>query len=469
MSGGAVPQGGAAAGASEIPVLVISYHFPPDTAVGGKRAARFCHYLPSFGIRPVVLTAREESYPSVDRSFPLPPGLRIERAGVLSMPGDWYVAFKGRSRRPAADGNAPQRAPTDAGSAGAPAEGDGGFLRRNALALLDFPDERWGWYWPAVRTGAGVVRRERIRAVVSSAPPWTSHLVAGRLAHRFDLPWIADFRDLWLDSRNIRGKVPRWRLRLEGSLLASWMRRASLVLCSTDASTEALAAQFPNEPPAKFVTLTGGFDGAVSAAPPAPGPKLVLHTGTLYSGRTVDTLCHAVARLIETRRVSARDFKLVFLGSKDPRIEAAARAATPELFQRGCIEFRPPVAWAEAQQALQDASVLLVVQGNHPVAIPAKFYEYLQTGKPVLALVCEGALSRMVESTGIGVWADSGDVGAIADGLEAALRMAPRSGDQLASLSRQFHYGSLTARLAEHIRTAIAERGASRGSDGRSG
>ncbi len=101
MSGATRPAGATAAvGAPELSVLFVTYHFPPDTAVGGKRAARFCHYLPALGIRPVVLTAREECYASVDPSFPPPSGLRIERTGVLRMPGDWYVALKRRVRGP---------------------------------------------------------------------------------------------------------------------------------------------------------------------------------------------------------------------------------------------------------------------------------------------------------------------------------------------------------------------------------
>ena len=39
-------------------VLLISYHFPPDTAVGALRCAAFAKYLPSLGWQPYVLTVR---------------------------------------------------------------------------------------------------------------------------------------------------------------------------------------------------------------------------------------------------------------------------------------------------------------------------------------------------------------------------------------------------------------------------
>ena len=37
-------------------VLVISYHFTPDAAVGAVRSAKFAKYLPQFGWEPIILT-----------------------------------------------------------------------------------------------------------------------------------------------------------------------------------------------------------------------------------------------------------------------------------------------------------------------------------------------------------------------------------------------------------------------------
>lgn len=444
---------------SDIPVLFVAYHFPPDAAVGGKRAAGFCRYLPAFQIRPLVVTVKEQFYGGVDTSFPLSAGLQIERTDVHSTPADWYTTWKRRLIGSPHDiGQA--RTPGD-GQSAPPSEPDAaGFLRRNALSLLDIPDAYWGWYWPAVRASSRIIRRERVRAVISSSPPLTPHLIAGHLARKFKLPWIADFRDVWLDLWNTYRRIPQWRKRLDLALQDSWVRRADLVLCSTDASRDVFVEHYSKEPPAKFVTLTNGFDDIATATtqqPLAPGLQLVLHTGNLYGGRTVDTLCQAVAELVDSKRVNASTFKLLFLGNKDARIEAAARATTPDLFLSGCVEFRPAVPWAEAQRAVSGATVLLVVQGGQPVAVPAKFYEYLQTGKPIFALVCEGALSRMIESAGAGSWSDPRDVSRIADTLYAALRMPQRTAEQQAAISNRFHYRSLTAQLSEHIRRVTRE------------
>ena len=446
---------------SAIPVLFVTFHFPPDVEVGGKRAAFFCKHLPHFGVRPIVLTVKEQLYPKTDASFPLPPSLQVERTDLHRTPADWYMGAKRRLIASRREGQR-QDQPTVGPKVGSN-QREATSLRRSLLALLDIPDSYWGWYWPAVRAGARLVRRHRPHAIVSTAPPYTSHLIAGHLAKKFGIAWIADYRDLWLDL-DVWGwsrRVPVWRDRLDHWLERAWIHRASLVTSTTDASAEVLASRYPDEPAAKFVTLTNGFD---DGAPPTvsqratPGSQLVLHSGTLYGGRTVDTLCLAIAELVRSKRVDPKDFKLLFLGNNKPSIEAAARARTPELFENGCIEFRPPVPWAEAQRIAQEASALLVVQGDHPIAIPAKFYEYLQVGKPIFALVREGALSRMMESTRVGFWAEPEDVSRIAEGLYATLRMPDRSAADAAAISERFHYRVLTARLAEHIHRVTQAR-----------
>ena len=64
------------------------------------------------------------------------------------------------------------------------------------------------------------------------------------------------------------------------------------------------------------------------------------------------------------------------------------------------VEFRPPVSWKAAQAELAAADMLLV-QGDHPTAIPAKFFEYLQTGKPILGIGQGGALKDIIEDHGV--------------------------------------------------------------------
>ena len=137
---------------TSLPVLVVSYIFPPVGEVGAKRIASFCRYLPDAGIRPIVLTAQEKYYRYPDSSSLPPAGIRTERTVVWQTPLDLYRRWKTR------DGNPSTNGPT----ADTPRiQKSPGILQRHALALLQTPDPYWGWYFPAVEAGKKLIEQDR--------------------------------------------------------------------------------------------------------------------------------------------------------------------------------------------------------------------------------------------------------------------------------------------------------------------
>ena len=45
-----------------------------------------------------------------------------------------------------------------------------------------------------------IVRHHNVRAIYSTSPVPTAHLIARVLKWMTDLPWVADFRDLWTED-----------------------------------------------------------------------------------------------------------------------------------------------------------------------------------------------------------------------------------------------------------------------------
>jgi hypothetical protein len=110
-----------------------------------------------------------------------------------------------------------------------------------------------------------------------------------------------------------------------------------------------------------------------------------------------------------------------------------------------------------AQQELWAADLLLLFQGSYQAQVPAKFYEYLQVGKPILAVARKGALTDLIESTGAGLWADADDPGAIATRLLEAFQLPSHGTNEVMRIwSGRFHYRSLAGALATWIRELIS-------------
>jgi hypothetical protein len=68
---------------------MICWAFPPDAQVGALRVARFCKYLPEFGIAPIVLTMQDSFRQSIDKSLSAITDIRIERTEIETTPLDW--------------------------------------------------------------------------------------------------------------------------------------------------------------------------------------------------------------------------------------------------------------------------------------------------------------------------------------------------------------------------------------------
>ncbi len=153
--------------------LMIAYYFPPLGMGGVQRMTKLAKYLPQCGYDGTVLTVKPITYPAMDHSLldDLPETIKIIRAG---------------SRDPARLLRfLPFKIPI------------GSRARRVAKQKLAWPDSKTGWVGPAVKQGRVLLETGDYNILLSSSPPISSHLVAMKLKQQFDIPWVADFRDIW--------------------------------------------------------------------------------------------------------------------------------------------------------------------------------------------------------------------------------------------------------------------------------
>lgn len=92
---------------------------------------------------------------------------------------------------------------------------------------------------------------------------------------------------------------------------------------------------------------------------------------------------HAVTHRFPTERI-------LLVGPCPPSMAAAVRA----LATRPNVDWRPPVPYAELPEVLREVEVLLLPRTSPPAAEasdPLKFYDYLATGRPIVATPLPGA------------------------------------------------------------------------------
>lgn len=455
-------------------VLMMAYHYPPDPAVGGVRTARFARYLPQYGWTPIVVAHRggkNGSGPAFGaqtscegKPEPGEPadGLQLVYH-VRALPGIRNVA-QGVSRALLRKGAGVDPRWLEHGAGYSPPSADAvSPLRRNLYAAMWLPDDRHGWFLPAVLAGLRIAAVQRPSVVYSSGPPWTCHLAGAVVSLLTRLPFVADFRDPWVGSAFKPDFVrTRWSDRSEEAMERWVVQRAKLVICNTKGLLKEMLGRYSDVGPDRFAVITNGFDpeevlaakGWVSEAPihRGSGPTVIAYAGTLYGSRDPRPLLEAAACL---RREGAPPFRIRFIGNCEMAVGVPLAELVGKLGLSDVVDVVGPLKREECLRQLVRADVLLLLAMGQPNQVPAKLYEYIGLGKPVLALAEDDSeTSETVRAAGAGAVVDWRDAQAVREALLCAVSggLSGCSADAV----RNYDGRLLTKRLAEALSEVCA-------------
>jgi glycosyltransferase involved in cell wall biosynthesis len=343
---------------------------------------------------------------------------------------------------------------------------------------LYVPDTETGWILPAVVAGRGLVRRSDVACLFSSGPAWSSHLAAFGLARLTGLPWVAHFRDPWSQG-SIYSRESRWADRADARLERAVIQRATTVICVTDRHTDLLRRHYSSCGPEKFVTIPNGYDSAeweqaerdagAGGAGASGGRFVITYAGALYVGRSPLLVLEALRRLSQTGDLPLERVRLDLVVNDgvgqlpDGRdIMDVAR----EMGLGGSVQVLGPLPRRETLRRLLDSNLLLLLGHNYTVQIAGKLYEYLRSGRPILALAPAGAQTDLLRATG-GAWiVEPDDLGGAVGAIRDAYRrwQAGHSGPEAdARLVSGFDRRVLVGRLATELEAAVSRAAELRG------
>lgn len=398
-------------------VLMVAFHFPPQRGSSGiQRTLQFVRHLPALGWQPLVLSAHPRAYESVgtDQLAEIPATVPVRRAFALDTAR--HLALGGRY-----------------------------------LGWMALPDRWVSWLLGALPAGLALVRCQRPLAIWSTYPIASAHLVGLALQRLTGLPWIADLRDPMIDASHPSGRARR---RAASWVEARTVRHCSIAVCTTAGAVRSYRERYPELPPERFRVVENGYDEAAFAglepAARAPGPLRLLHSGIVYpSERDPKPLFGALAALRARGRIGPDSFRLVL---RAPVHEAFLAALAAEHGIADLVELAPALPYRAALAEMLAVDALLVLQAaNCNQQVPAKLYEYLRAGRPLLALTdTAGDTAALLRASGIDTIAPLDDAAAIADALDRFLALAATGHAPLApeTVRRACERGARASQLA---------------------
>jgi glycosyltransferase involved in cell wall biosynthesis len=421
-------------------VLIITYYWPPAGGPGVQRWLKFVKYLPDFGIQPVVYLPENPTYPIVDEK-------------LVADVSPQAIILKKKIWEPYMLAGVFSKKSTQKISSGIiPAAKKQTFLQRLLLWVrgnLFIPDARVFWVKPSVTFLKDYIAEHQIETIITSGPPHSLHLIGLQLQAQTRVKWIADFRDPWTTigyhkALKLSAYAAQKHKRLEKQVLTS----ADMVLV-TSPTTKTEFQQLTSRP---IEVITNGYD-TENVAPQSLDAKFTLaHIGSFLSDRNPKILWEVLQELIAENADFARDFELKLIGKTSEEVlqSISQHQLDAHLNNLGYVSHEEAVAHQRKSQ------VLALIEINSPDTrsiIPGKLFEYMVSGRPILAMGPEGSdFASIVQSTNTGVFFQYHDKEALKEKITAFYTLY-QSGQLKSNAVGLQHYSrkNLTQQLAQLI------------------
>jgi hypothetical protein len=361
-------------------ILLVAGYFPPLSPIGAVRAGKLADHWARAGhdVRTIAIAlpqAELAAHTQLDRStYYLPfsvPGQRITRlkASLLRSPLGRFFSSPGQGS------GARRSSPEDTAKIAKMGWVD--IYRQ----FLQFPDRYKTWIKSAIDLALSWQGEWKPDLIYSSGPPHSGQIVAARLSSHFHVPWIAEFRDLWVgDPYFDRHKlIEPFQERLAKRTLA----KATACVVVTKTAGDHLRAITP----LPVVVSYNGYDpedfsGLDEVAAFDRNRLTIVHAGVIYAGRRdPSALFKAIARLPDAQK----QIRCLFYHDANGSVAGLA-----EHFGVGaCVDIRSAIPRSDILRIERQSDILLECRWQDSAGdgvIPGKLFEYIGARRPILSL-----------------------------------------------------------------------------------
>ena len=402
-------------------VLVVTHSFPPSGTSATQRPLKFTKYLARFGWQPYVLTSKRKRKPlDLELVKEIPRGVVVKAVssfepvngefGIIAMSdqicdGRWGRAIVDTVLK---------------------------ILLKvysviyHRLVIVDWYD---GWIPFAVAKGTRIISEENIDVIYVHGEPPSSFVIGLILKRITGKPLVIDYDDSWTTSvYGLRqtGFRRRIRRRLEKTVLQAAERVVSVKRVTIDEIRKC----FGDVREEKCHLIPNGYD-------PEDFERLSKRQNekftVTYTGRISDkfyyspeTFLKALCLLINEGRIGRHEISVIFLGTISSRYQERFEGLIDKLALQNVVQNLGYLGHRECIRAQVDADLLLYIieslddkELSYEFAgvMPAKLFEYIRTGVPILAIVPPGPEADLIIRTNTGFITNPNDVDSVAEVL----------------------------------------------------
>lgn len=367
-------------------VLIIANQFPPMGGSGVQRSVKFVKHLSKFGYEPIVFTRKTDGAILLDETLlkDVPQNTKIIRTKAYEpseMKGILKLPFK-------------------------------------VLSKLMIPDSAIFWVMKSKEKAIEIIKNEDIKIIYTTSAPYSDHLLGRYIKRKFPkIKWVADFRDEWTNNPytldNPHNKI---RTNIEKNMEMSVLKEADYLITNTPVMRENFL-KISGLNGENFFVIPNGYDEEDFENMNFERPKnekfTMVYTGALYGRRKPDNFFSAIKNLKEKNLLDPNKINVKLIGNyhKD---KLQSKIDSLNLTNQIEIVGYVPHDICIKNQLLADVLILIEGSGIGANAFyTGKIFEYMNTKRPVLAILPKGVATDLVLESGIGNVANTDSISEI--------------------------------------------------------
>lgn len=356
-----------------VKILFITYYWPPCGGVSGQRITHFVTELCNLGHECHVIIPDNPSYYSIDDSLLAAIHKEVVEHRVPIHDVTTLLKYLGKANN---SGNVKSQDPKWTSR-----------LLKWIRANIFIPDPKVLWLRPVLQKAIKLIKKESFDLVYTNGTPHSLHLVGLRLKEKYGVKWVADFRDPWtgidfFEHLPLSNRALKKHRELEKKVI-SHADRIITVSPSWAKEMEVIGNR-------EVQCVTNGYD--VINQRQESGSFVIAHIGSLHADRDIQIVIEAISSM------SIKSEMIVQLVGS---VDSSWAKKLQDIDSNVKIEVIGEVPHYKAKLYMASASVLLLPINKSRDAfgrIPAKLFEYLTTGIPIIALSnCYGDASEIID------------------------------------------------------------------------
>ena len=362
-------------------IIYIAFYYNHSNEIASKRLQGVAKYLPKHGFKPFVIVPKTSNKT-----------VEIDNVEVVETEYEDMISKY-----------MPKRKGSEVVSE-ATSQSEPNPLLSKAISIAGeifaYPDGMKYWRKPAFDKCCEIIENEDISGIISSSFPITAHTIAHDLKEKYNIPWIADLRDLW----NLNPYISHTFIRdyFEKRLEKKTFENVDVLTTTTPLAQKTLQTLHPQK---RIISVVSGYDPEdfKNIHQTQSSDRLTLmYAGSLYGGkRDPSILFDAISQLISEGKIDKDNIAIDFYGDSTNLSELSKKYHV-----ESNVNIHGRITHDEVLQNQMNSDVLLLISWmseSEKMFIPGKVYEYIASKKPILSIgYKEGSLKDLIEKTNIG-------------------------------------------------------------------